>query len=157
MNRIEKYALRMRRKMTAAEQRLYDSLLIALHPFHATVKAQEVIGCYIADFVIEPARVVVECDGSQHETREAKDYDARRELDMYRAGYRTIRFDNWRVLRQTRQVVTEILTFCGDFRPKPRKTPLGAPIIERLPMGRARHKTRKARKRWSEGMFYRVP
>lgn len=132
-SRIEQYAKRMRREMTPAETRLYNALLIALRPFEATIKAQEVVGYYIADFMIYPARVVIECDGAQHRTNHGRAYDKRRETTMRNAGIRTLRFPNWRVTGQTRKVVEEILAFCGDFQPLIQKTPLGASIVHKMP------------------------
>lgn len=156
MSRLEHYATRMRRKPTAAESRLYNALLAALHPFEATVKCQEVVGYYIADFMIYPARVVIECDGAHHFTKHGAAYDKRRDTAMRNAGIRTLRFENDRVFRELHKVIAEILAFCGDFQPKVERTPLGAPIVRRMPPGRS-FKRGKSRKRWGEGMFYRVP
>lgn len=155
-DKLERYAGRMRRQPTPAESRLYNALLIALHPFSAELKFQEVVGYYIADFMIYPARVCIECDGAHHFTSHGAAYDKRRETTMRNAGIRTLRFENGRIMRDTTRVVAEIIAFCGDFKEKVERTPLGSPIVQRLAPGRALNK-RGGRKRWSEGMFYRTP
>lgn len=155
LDRLEHFANKMRRKMTPAETRLYNTLLIALHPFDAILKAQEVVGYYIADFMIYPARVVIECDGVHHYSQHGKAYDKRRDTTMRNAGIRTMRFSNQRIYRQLPQVIAEILAFCGDFQPKVEKTPLGAPVIHKLPMvyGKALRKRRASEYQ----RIYRVP
>jgi very-short-patch-repair endonuclease len=153
-SKIERWANQMRRKMTPAESRLHNALLAALFPFNAQVKAQEVVGYYIADFMIYPARVVVECDGAHHKSKHGEAYDRRRDTTMRRAGIRTIRFENWRIYKQLPQVIAEILAFCGDFHPKPLTTPLGAPIVRKLPTVYGR---RLRSRRWSESQFRRIP
>ena len=138
--------------MTPAETRLYNALLAALHPFDVTVKAQEVVGYYIADFMIYPARVVIECDGAHHFTKHGAAYDKRRDTAMRNAGIRTMRFENNRIFNELHKVIAEVLAFCGDFEPK--KTPLGAPIVRRIPT--VYGKGLRSR-RWSESQFYRTP
>lgn len=152
LGRLERFANKMRREMTPAETRLYNALLIALHPFKATVRPQEIVGYYIADFMIYPARVAIECDGAHHSSQHGKAYDKRRDTTMRNAGIRTLRFANQRIYRELPKVIAEVLAFCGDFQPKAEKTPLGAPIVRKLPTVYGKGLRRK---RWSESQFYR--
>ena len=152
MASLEDRARQMRRSPTPAERCLCEALSIALKEFNAHIKSQEVVGYYIADLMIYPARVVIECDGGHHYTKKGKAYDKRREMTMRNAGIRTLRFPNWRVLEQTPTVVKEILRFCGDFQPKIERTPLGARVVYKIPPLQ-----RRGRDKWRESWFRRIP
>lgn len=112
------YAQEMRRRPTPSEEALYSALLSALAPFDASVKCQEAVSYYIADFMIYPARVVVEVDGSYHATAKARAYDARRDSAMKALGIKVLRFRNDDVLGNTQAVCSKILEACGELKPR---------------------------------------
>ncbi len=66
-------------------------------------KRQQPIGCYIADFVCEDARVIVELDGGQHS--EQVEYDGRRTRYLESKGYQVVRYWNNEVLGQMDSVL----------------------------------------------------
>jgi very-short-patch-repair endonuclease len=111
---LENRAERMRREPTPAEKLLYMELLKAFAPYEASVHCQEPIGYYIADFMIYPFRLVVECDGSHHHTPKGLAYDGRRETAMRELGIFTLRFDNAEILTNPQRVIEQVLDFCGD-------------------------------------------
>ena len=66
-------AQKLRREMTREERHLWYDFLKALP---VNVHRQQVIGPYIVDFYIAPAKLVIELDGSQHFEPEHLQMDA---------------------------------------------------------------------------------
>lgn len=111
---LEVRANEMRRSPTPAESLLYLELLKALEPYRATLKSQEPVGYYIADFMIYPSRVIVECDGAHHREHKGIAYDRRRDTALRELGIRTLRFSNGDILATPTKVVAQILDYCRD-------------------------------------------
>ena len=83
-----KNAKQLRRDMTDAERKLW-SILRNRQIGDAKFRRQQPIGPFIADFVCQEARLIVEADGGQHCGSAADD---RRTNFLNGAGYRVIRF-----------------------------------------------------------------
>ncbi len=111
-NRVD-IARRLRRDLTDAERVLWTRLRRNALGFH--FKRQVPLGPYIADFVSQAAHLVVEIDGGQHGGPE----DQRRDADLLARGYRTLRFWNNDMLRNTDGVVTVIQQALGAPPPYP--------------------------------------
>lgn len=69
-------------------------------------RRQRPIGKYIADFACIELGLVIEVDGGQHAEQVA--YDRQRELDMEALGFRTLRFWDHEVLKETDAVMERI-------------------------------------------------
>jgi very-short-patch-repair endonuclease len=67
-------------------------------------RRQRPIGPYIVDFACESLNLIVEIDGSVHETAEAKEYDVQRDEYLSAAGYMIIRVSATQVETQILQV-----------------------------------------------------
>ena len=65
------------------------------------------LGGFICDFVCRTARLVVEVDGGQHDSR--SDQDAERSDKIERQGFRVIRFWNNEVIENIEGVLATIL------------------------------------------------
>lgn len=63
---------------------------------------------YFADFTIPSIRLVVEVDGSTHDSDEAKRYDADRTRSMQKIGWRVIRFPNEEIANDVVTVAQKI-------------------------------------------------
>lgn len=109
---IEKFALKLRRKMTAPEKILFRALQVALEPYVQRAWPQHIIGPYIADFMISGAYVVVEVDGHSHDGEKAQQYDRSRATYMRNIGFTTLRFTNTEVMREIESVIAKILAAC---------------------------------------------
>ena len=95
----------LRRNMTEAEKLLWGQLRDArLGGFK--FRKQQPIGPYIADFVCQEMRLIVEADGSQHAE---SNHDARREAFLMSKGYRVLRFWNNDVMVNMKGVKEAIL------------------------------------------------
>lgn len=83
-------AKRLRREMTDAEQKLWSALR-GSQLGGAKFRRQQPIGPFIADFVWQERRLIIEADGGQHEGSSA---DLRRTAFLESKGYRVLRFWN---------------------------------------------------------------
>ena len=83
-------ALRLRREMTDAERKLW-SVLRNRRLEGAKFRRQQPIGPFIADFVCQERRLIVEADGGQHADALTDD---RRSAFLESKGYRVLRFWN---------------------------------------------------------------
>lgn len=84
----------MRHEPTDAERRLW-SMLRDGRAGGAKFRRQQPIGPFIADFVCQAQRLIVEVDGSQHV---GSAHDQRRDAFLSSRGYRVLRFWNGDVL-----------------------------------------------------------
>ncbi|MDB5899496.1 MAG: hypothetical protein JWP41_3098 [Ramlibacter sp.] len=95
----------LRQTQTDAEKllwyRLRDRRLLDLK-----FRRQRVIGKYIADFACVEIGLVIELDGGQHLEQLA--YEAQRAAEMERLGFRTLRFWDNDVLKETDAVMEKI-------------------------------------------------
>ena len=81
----------LRHNMTKEEKHLWYDFLKKL-PY--TVYRQKQLGCYIVDFLISIAGIVIEVDGSQHYTEEGLAKDAERDLCLSEMGLTVLRYSN---------------------------------------------------------------
>jgi very-short-patch-repair endonuclease len=111
---------------------LYSALLIAFRPYHVVVVAQEIIGPYIADFCIYPARVVIEVDGPSHRPAKQAAYDARRDTFMRNLGMKVLRFTNLQVESDAQEIAARIVAQCGTLElMSDHPTPIKIPAVEK--------------------------
>ena len=68
-------ARELRKNMTKEEKHLWYDFL---RTYPIRFLRQKILGKFIADFYCADAKLVIELDGSEHYTQEAKLYDARR-------------------------------------------------------------------------------
>ena len=71
-------------------------------------RRQHSLGIYTADFYCAEARLVVEVDGSPHQTAERKRKDEARDAWMHSQGIEVLRFGGWQVEFETQQVLERI-------------------------------------------------
>jgi very-short-patch-repair endonuclease len=71
-------------------------------------RRQHPLGIYTADFYCAEAKLVVEVDGSPHQTAEGKWKDEARDAWMRSQEIEVLRFDGWQVEFEARQVLERI-------------------------------------------------
>ena len=100
-------ARELRRKQTSAEALLWqlprDRQLLGFK-----FRRQHQFGDYVIDFYCREARLVIECDGSAHESNERWHHDQERDAYMTGQGVRVLRFPNDRILSDPASVLEEI-------------------------------------------------
>jgi very-short-patch-repair endonuclease len=71
-------------------------------------RRQHPLRIFTADFYCAEAKLVVEVDGSPHQTAEGKAKDEVRDAWMYSQGIEVLRFGGWQVEFETQQVLQRI-------------------------------------------------
>ena len=90
------FAKDLRKNMTKEERHLWYDFL---RKYPVKFTRQMVLGQYIADFYSAEAQIVIELDGSQHYTPEAKEYDLIRTEFMQQYGIQVVRVNNMEITR----------------------------------------------------------
>ena len=98
-------ARKLREQMTDAEVRLWFRLR-ANHMGGHHFRRQVPVGPYVVDFLCVKAQLVIEVDGSQHQTAPSRDEE--RTAWLRSRGLRVLRFWNNDVLQQTESVLEKI-------------------------------------------------
>ena len=86
--KAQQNARALRREMTDSERRLWSG--IRSEQLGVKFRRQHPIGNFIADFACLDPKLIVELDGSQHQTQEG--YDARRDAFLRTQGFDVLRF-----------------------------------------------------------------
>jgi len=100
-------ARKLRAAMTPAELLLWEHLRASrLKSFR--FKAQHPIGYFVADFYCHAARLVIELDGSVHDSVDQREYDLNRTYVLNEFGLTVVRFRNEEVLLDLDSVLRKI-------------------------------------------------
>ena len=113
-NRLTPLARQLRQNQTDAERALWYRLR-AGRLQGLKFRRQVPKGNYIADFVCEAQKLVIELDGGQHGEEVNAGYDEQRTLYLQQHGYEVMRFWNNDVLNNMDGVLTLILEKCGKL------------------------------------------
>ena len=100
-------ARELRNKLSPAEQ-IFWLRLKEQFP-ECKFRRQHPISVYIADFYCHKLKLVIEIDGSIHESEEAKLADEKRQKDLENLGLTVIRFTNEQV-RSEVEIVIQIIS-----------------------------------------------
>jgi very-short-patch-repair endonuclease len=109
------YAQRLRTEMTDSERKLWSALRNS-QLNGAKFRRQQPIGPFIADYVCQEHRLIIEADGGQHVDN---DNDARRTVFLESKGYRVLRFWNGDILSNLGGVAQVIETALSTPHPAP--------------------------------------
>ena len=104
------YAHTMRLAPTDSEAQLWRALRAS--QLGVAFRRQVPLLGFIADFYAPSVRLVVEVDGGYHARRVSA--DARRDSKLVRAGYRVLRIEATRVMRELSAVVAKIAAACAQ-------------------------------------------
>ena len=84
-------AKELRKNMTKEERHLWYDFLST---YTIKFRRQATLGKYIADFYCAEANLIIELDGSEHYTKEGREYDDERTAFLEKYGIRVIRIPN---------------------------------------------------------------
>ncbi|MBW7466040.1 endonuclease domain-containing protein [Pontibacter aydingkolensis] len=98
---------RLRSNMTPAEKELWG-LLRKRRLGSCKFRRQHSIGNYIVDFYCASEKLVIEVDGSVHDTPEAIANDKVRDETLQNLGYKVVRIRNSEVFAQPEQILQRI-------------------------------------------------
>ena len=97
----------LRKEQTDAERKLWSQLRSKRMKGYKFYR-QYGISSYIADFYSPSCKIVIEVDGGQHYSEDAKVYDNKRTEFFKTVGIKTMRFNNLDVLKNLGGVVEKI-------------------------------------------------
>jgi len=105
----------LRATMTPAEIRLWQALKHSqLNPLK--FRRQHSIGPFVADFYCPSAKLVIELDGSVHDSETAQQQDEERTAYLVNLGLRVVRFENQDVMENLEGVLAEIRRRAGEVK-----------------------------------------
>lgn len=120
--RLTPLARNLRKRSTDAERKLWHHLRNRnLKGFK--FRRQVPIENFIADFVCDEAKLMIELDGGQHAEQSAA--DTQRTSTLEQAGYVVVRYWNNQVLTETTSVLEDILCHLEKLAPHPGPLPKG--------------------------------
>ena len=99
----------MRKKLTEAENKLWEGLL---RDFKFRVLRQRPIDNFIVDFYCPKLKLVIEIDGASHFNEEGKALDKERTEILKGYGLKVLRFPDHDVLKHFSQVCERIEAMC---------------------------------------------
>ncbi len=111
---LKQYSRELRKNMTDAENLLWSKLRLR-QLNGCQFNRQRIIGNYIVDFFCLKAKLVIEVDGGQHYSAEARVADLQRDRYMETRGFRVLRFTDTDVLKNIEGVVERIIENIDSF------------------------------------------
>ncbi|MBE6699703.1 MAG: endonuclease domain-containing protein [Ruminococcaceae bacterium] len=100
----------LRKNMTPEEKHLWYDFLKKL-PYH--VRRQHNIENYIVDFYIAEKKIVIEVDGTQHNSPEHQESDKQRDEALASWGITVLRYSNESIRKDFNMVTEDILRKLG--------------------------------------------
>jgi very-short-patch-repair endonuclease len=100
------YAQKIRKHMTNAEEILWEALRNR-QCADMKFRRQVPMFWFVADFLCFQYKLIIEVDGSIHETQ--KEYDQERELELKERGYKMLRFTNDEVIHRLNDCIQKII------------------------------------------------
>ena len=100
----------LRRDASPAERKLWRAMRESLVLEGTHLRRQVPIGNYIADFCVQRCKLIIEVDGEQHATDEARVHDAKRDAFLRAAGYCVLRFSTRDVALEMGSILETIAT-----------------------------------------------
>jgi very-short-patch-repair endonuclease len=119
--RLQPYAKDMRQNMTKAEACLWKYVIGGRKMMGYRFRRQRPILNFIADFCCMKLKLVIEVDGSSHDSEKAKKRDFMKDICLAEAGFNMLRFTNAEVLHDIENVRRNILRSFRENTPYPRK------------------------------------
>ena len=107
----------LRKNMTDAEKKLWQ--YIRKEQINGLkFRRQQPIGPYIADFICQPIKLIIELDGGQHNENENIKYDEKRTEYLQNAGYIVLRIWNNEIFQNIESVVEKIIETANSLTPR---------------------------------------
>ena len=103
---LKEQAKYLRNNQTDSERLLWEYLKAS--KLGVKFRRQSPLGDYIAGFVCLSKKIVVELDGSIHNTKEQKEHDNLRDYSLEKMGFKTLRFTNNQIYNDIEMVLQTI-------------------------------------------------
>jgi very-short-patch-repair endonuclease len=92
----EQFAAYLKANQTTAEKKFWERVKDGQIPC-LEFEQQKIISGWIVDFYLPSAKLIIEIDGSSHNTKEARELDALKDGQRKKVGYTVLRFSNFEV------------------------------------------------------------
>ena len=102
----------LRKQQTFAEEILWNYL--RTKPFGFKFRRQHPFSCYILDFYCHALKLVIEVDGSIHDTEEVKQNDLIRQKQMEQEGLVFLRFSNEELRLKPEEAIQQVEIFLKE-------------------------------------------
>src|SRR5690242_9718186 len=102
---LQPLALKLRKEMTKAEACLWKYALKGKRINGLQFRRQRPVLNYIADFMCQEIKLIIEVDGWTHLFGEVVERDIKRQKDLEAAGFTVIRFCDEEVLNDINKVI----------------------------------------------------
>ena len=99
-------AKKLRSELTHSEMVLWGFL--RTKPFGYKFRRQHPLGSYIVDFYCHRLKLVIEVDGSIHNSKEIKKYDEERQKVIEEYGIKVVRFANNQIMNSLEKVIRQL-------------------------------------------------
>ena len=103
---LKAYAAKNKAFPTEAESLIWNYLKAS--QLGVRYRPQHIIGCYIADFLCESLKLIIEVDGPYHAIPEQMVSDEERVAWLERQGYKVLRFSNEEIFYEIEKVIEKI-------------------------------------------------
>jgi adenine-specific DNA-methyltransferase len=151
--KLLEFARNLRRGQSEAEGILWaflrDRRLLGLK-----FRRQHPIGPYIADFFCSELNWVIELDGGQHNTDEARSYDTRRTEFLQSRGVEVTRFWNNQVACEAEAVVERLLDLAESMTARMREGTLTPALSQREREKESRALSQREREKESRALSH---
>jgi len=121
--KLKGFANNNRKSMTKSEACLWKYVLRNGNMMGYSFRRQRPIGNYIADFACLRLGLIIEVDGITHQLEESVVKDLKRDYDLMKLGFVTLRFSSWEVLNQIEEVSTMIAKWINENAKVPPPNP----------------------------------
>lgn len=102
------YKNKLMQNRTEAEKVLYLAMKKVFKGKGSRIKPNNVLGFYIVDFYFRSKNLVIEVDGSIHDTEKQKKKDIKRDAFLKSCGFNILRFTNDEVLNDIDLCISKI-------------------------------------------------
>ncbi|GAB5408375.1 MAG: hypothetical protein BalsKO_07400 [Balneolaceae bacterium] len=128
--KLKKLASKNRRKATKSEACIWKYAL-SRKQTGFTFKRQRPVLNYIADFMCQELKLIIEVDGSSHDSPEAFMKDLKRQSELENFGFKVLRFSDEEVLDnmdEVRRIISDVVEELGVHKSSLWRETLEAPI-----------------------------
>lgn len=114
---LKDLARQLRNNSTKSEIRLWTELLSGKKTGYTFLRQRPVLN-YIADFLCKELKLIIELDGYSHEFEQVWKKDKKRQTELEEAGFKVLRFGDDEVIKDLRNVESEIMYWIKKLEQK---------------------------------------
>ena len=126
---LKQLARELRNNSTRSEIRLWTEMLSGKKTGYTFLRQRPVMN-YIADFLCKDLKLIIELDGYSHDFEQQWKKDKKRKAELEKAGFKVLRFSDEDVMKDMRNVESELMYWIEKLESKSPPSPAGIPSGE---------------------------